>query len=207
MAHPRLNTALVMLAIAVAGLGCVSFFQPVNWPFSVRSGDWGVLHFYDGRVRLFWIQSPEAPILVAANEFGPDIRIKSIYDDVPLLPRDAAGPEPPRIGERRGRVRIGNRRSVPDFGGRWTWDPWVASNTSPPIQVNYFRLPVWVPVGLLLLSPIRGVVRGPWVQRRRQRRNQCTQCGYSLKGLPEPRCPECGSDIELLRASGIQNVE
>ena len=200
MAHPRINTALVMMAIVLAGLGCVSFFKPLDWPFQVLSADWGVLHFFDGRVRLFWIQSPEAPIVVTAYEFGPDFRVSSIYDDVPLLSQGAAGPEPPRIDARRMRVRIGNRRSVPDFGGRWAWDPWIASNTSPPVQVNYFRIPVWLPVVLLLLSPIRGVVRGPWVQRRRHRRNQCTHCGYSLKGLPEPRCPECGSAIELLAA-------
>ncbi len=25
-----------------------------------------------------------------------------------------------------------------------------------------------------------------------RRRNECVQCGYSLRGLTEPRCPECG---------------
>jgi len=200
MAHPRLNTTLVMVAILVASLGCLSFFLPLGWPFEVMAGDWGVLHFYDGRVRLFWIQSPEAPIQVTCYEFGPDFRVKTVYDDDPLLPRDAVGPEPPRIDGRRMRVRIGNRRSVSDFGGRWAWNPWVASNTSPPVQVNYVRLPVWLPVALLLFWPVRTVARGPWVQRRRQRRNQCIRCGYSLKGLPEPRCPECGTPIEWLGA-------
>lgn len=25
---------------------------------------------------------------------------------------------------------------------------------------------------------------------------QCTTCGYSLRGLPEPRCPECGTPFD-----------
>jgi hypothetical protein len=29
----------------------------------------------------------------------------------------------------------------------------------------------------------------------RARRNQCLKCGYDLRGLPEPRCPECGRTI------------
>lgn len=24
----------------------------------------------------------------------------------------------------------------------------------------------------------------------------CKSCGYSLTGLPEPRCPECGTEFE-----------
>jgi hypothetical protein len=24
----------------------------------------------------------------------------------------------------------------------------------------------------------------------------CTECGYSLRGLPEPRCPECGTAFD-----------
>jgi len=196
MAHPRINTILVLLAILLGALGCVGYFVPLNWPFEVRPSDWGLLHFFDGRVRLFWIRSPEAPLIVTKYEFGPDFRVKTIYDDVPVLPPDAVGPEPPRINRRNARVRIGNRRAVPDFGGRWSWDPYVATSMSPPVQINYVRLPVWLPVVVLILFPIRSIVRGPWIQRRRQRRNQCRQCGYSLKGLPEPRCPECGTVVE-----------
>jgi len=33
--------------------------------------------------------------------------------------------------------------------------------------------------------------------------SHCSQCGYSLRGLPEPRCPECGAafDPALLKPS------
>jgi len=33
------------------------------------------------------------------------------------------------------------------------------------------------------------------LRRRRRRRGQCCKCGYVLKGLTEPRCPECGEPI------------
>ena len=33
-------------------------------------------------------------------------------------------------------------------------------------------------------------------QRSRERNRECIECGYSLIGLPEPRCPECGSAFE-----------
>jgi hypothetical protein len=32
--------------------------------------------------------------------------------------------------------------------------------------------------------------------RRRRKRGLCVACGYNLKGLPEPRCPECGREFE-----------
>lgn len=197
MSHPRINMVLAIAAVVLAGFGCVSFFKALNWPFEIREKDWGVVHFFDGRVRMFWVQSPESPIVVEAYEFGPDFKARTIYDEEPPLPPDTAGPEPPRLG-RPMRIRIGSRRTVPDFGGRFAWDPWIMDTASPPIQYYYFRLPVWLPVGLLLLWPVRAVVRGPWMQRRRKRRNRCVQCGYRLKGLPEPRCPECGTAIDLL---------
>jgi hypothetical protein len=39
---------------------------------------------------------------------------------------------------------------------------------------------------------------------RRQRRPEgprCQKCGYLLIGLPEPRCPECGTPFEKPEAS------
>lgn len=44
-------------------------------------------------------------------------------------------------------------------------------------------------------------IRGVWfmVRRqkiaRRQRRGECTNCGYSLRGNESGRCPECGTAI------------
>jgi hypothetical protein len=53
-------------------------------------------------------------------------------------------------------------------------------------------VPFWFLAGCALLSGLVGYVRGPLRIKRRRCRGQCVQCGYSLTGLPEPRCPECG---------------
>ncbi len=51
--------------------------------------------------------------------------------------------------------------------------------------------PVWIAF-LLSVSVTMILFYGPLRRRRRRKHNQCIQCGYSLTGLPEPRCPECG---------------
>ncbi len=195
MANPRINLVLVIAALFFVGMACVSFFVPVSLPFRIRATDWGVLHFYDGRLRVFWIESRDDPIVVKNFELGPNLRVVTPFEDTPPLPVGAVGPEPPRIRPP-ATLRIGNRRAVRDFGGRWRWRPIQTSNTSVPVQFNYIRVPTWLPVVALLIMPTHGIIRGPWVQRRRQRHNQCQHCGYNLQGLPEPRCPECGSPIE-----------
>ena len=42
------------------------------------------------------------------------------------------------------------------------------------------------------LAFLHGPVRG-WSRRKRGR---CVKCGYDLTGLTEPRCPECGREVE-----------
>lgn len=37
---------------------------------------------------------------------------------------------------------------------------------------------------------------GTVCSRRRRKLGQCVNCGYSLQGLTEPRCPECGTEIQ-----------
>ncbi len=34
-----------------------------------------------------------------------------------------------------------------------------------------------------------------WLGDRRDRETRCRRCGYILRGLREPRCPECGEPV------------
>jgi hypothetical protein len=60
----------------------------------------------------------------------------------------------------------------------------------------------WI-VGLGLLSLLLGV----FVVPRRIRPGHCPACGYELRGLTEPRCPECGTpfDPKLLEETTQRN--
>jgi len=54
-------------------------------------------------------------------------------------------------------------------------------------------VPFWGPAALLLVCPAIALMSGPIRRRRRRKRGECVKCGYNLTGLPEPRCPECGT--------------
>ena len=60
-------------------------------------------------------------------------------------------------------------------------------------------------VGWLVVTAVVGVVVRWRIDRRARRphggwRPQCASCGYLVRGLSRPHCPECGAD---LRVSGI----
>ena len=56
--------------------------------------------------------------------------------------------------------------------------------------------PCWAAFVLLGFYPTLAFIRGPLRRRRRRKRGLCVKCGYNLTGLPEPRCPECGTTFE-----------
>jgi hypothetical protein len=63
-----------------------------------------------------------------------------------------------------------------------------------------FGGPLWL--ALVIFLSVATIVA---VARRRRRELSecgiCLHCGYNLTGLPEPRCPECGTNIALHSAS------
>ena len=44
--------------------------------------------------------------------------------------------------------------------------------------------------------PLIAFIRGPLRRYRRRKHGLCVRCGYNLTGLPEPRCPECGTEVK-----------
>ncbi len=224
---------LAIAAIATAVAGAISYKMPLCTNLPGISRDRLILQFYDGRFRLFWFHAPEVPFRVEqrtiTREFlvpidpydvspdaetrlqttvlAADLHVVPAQSLLPALPSGLAGPDPPEVGWE-ARVRIGNRRSVRDWGYGW-WGSvyteeqltlfrtsWYAAGPLPlppaHFVTSYFRVPVWLPSALMLCVPIRAALVAVR-QRKRRRRNECVKCGYNLFGLPLPRCPECGT--------------
>ncbi len=214
------GVGLASVAIAMAVAGWVSIYTPLLTTWSLSDRHAVALSFFDGRVRLFYFQSAVEAIEVGPihARFPPGQNPKLPLLGSPILPRIRVGRLPlPYVVpvNSNGRnpfqqeglpydVRLGDRRAVPDFGGAWRGNlsfgffPFL--NRPPAGEVSYFRIPVWLPVALLILFPVRAMIVGPWRERRRRKRNQCIGCGYHLYGLTEPRCPECGASCEIATA-------
>ena len=54
-------------------------------------------------------------------------------------------------------------------------------------------IPAWLPIGLLMIMPVRREMR-LWRVGRRLRNGLCARCGYDLRATPD-RCPECGDRL------------
>lgn len=173
------STTFASLAIVAGVLTAVSVFVAVQLPVRLNSHNYLFPHFFDGRFRLFWINAQERPIRIHTQPGSQNFSIGI----------DEEG------SRRRFMVTIGNQRSVPDFGGAWRYKQLTRDGRVPLASVNYFRIPGWLLVIVLLLPPIHFIVTHPWLVRWRERRNRCTSCGYSLVALTQPRCPECGYDV------------
>ncbi len=188
--------ACALAAVALAVCGAFSYMMIPSFTGSWRDRDVFVLHFFDGRVRVFWLHSPIEPIRVEAAEYHGIIYLHSQTEDLGRWDDDRTGPPPPpwfRVP-----IRIGDRLSVPPVGGAWRVGigprpspPWGFSGTMWVVESSFLRLPVWPLAILLVVPPIQNSI---YERRRlrRKKRNECLDCGYNLTGLIEPRCPECG---------------
>ncbi len=205
--------------------GAVSIYTPLLTTCSLSDRHALALSFFDGRVRLFYFQSVAEPIQARPiyARFPPGQNPKIPILGAPIVPRIRVArwplPEVIPVSDadwnvwRRQRqpyeVRLGDRQAVPDFGGAWrgsmSYGYFPIAGRPPAGEFSYFRLPVWLPVSLMILFPVRSMIVGPWRERRRRNRNQCVACGYNLYGLTEPRCPECGTacDVDVTGQAAI----
>jgi hypothetical protein len=198
MSRLALGITLSLVAIAIGIAGCISFFHPIGLVCPIAPRAALVTHFFDGRMRLFWITREDQPIRVTQTWRGPTIDIVSrgslAWEGGRHVVRD------PRQAMRDGdlvRINIGNRRDVSAFGGQWRRGAVTRPAAANGLEVSFIRFPMWLPVLVLLLQPMRAIIFGPWRSRRRERLNQCLGCGYNLRALPRPRCPECGRAIPM----------
>jgi len=186
-----------LLAAALAVFGALSYVMIPSFKLLSFNCDVVLLHFYDGRVRLFWFHSPQELFSVEAGEYQSILFLNSQAEDIGQWDDALAGPPSPPVF--RVPIRIGDRIAVPPVGGSWRAaigprprPPFGFSGSQWLVESSYFRLPVWPLVIPFMISPIRDSIRERR-RLRRKKRNECLQCGYNLMGLVEPRCPECGS--------------
>ncbi len=91
-----------------------------------------------------------------------------------------AGPDAATL-VRRSWMGFGYTRGAPDF--------------APTRFLLMVSCPFWIPVLVLAAYPI--LVLASTIRRRlRPIPGLCSKCRYNLTGLPEQRCPECGTAIE-----------
>jgi len=48
---------------------------------------------------------------------------------------------------------------------------------------------------LVVILPAGALFVLIWHLKKRDRETRCRKCGYILRGITEPRCPECGERI------------
>jgi len=73
------------------------------------------------------------------------------------------------------------------------WDPSFRDSSLEPVVSRMIGLSMLL-VPVLLLSKISGAIAR--TIRAFHSPTQCWACGYDLRGLAEPRCPECGLAFE-----------
>ncbi len=190
-----------LAAAALAAFAATSHVVALAFPLVAADHDVLLLHFYDGRTRLFWYRSPDEPIRMEPSDSRAWIRIRSQAVESTQLPFGEVGPPSPPVFNIP--IRIGDRRQLPPLGGRWRGE--ITPIIPPPrqfdrqpwrVESSFVRLPTWPLVLVLMIPPIRRSI----VERRRagrQRRNECLECGYNLTALVMPRCPECGTAIHM----------
>jgi len=79
----------------------------------------------------------------------------------------------------------------------------VSSSSEPGSAIQWYGSiygPWLVGVGFVVVL-VRGLVFVP----RRSERGLCRGCGYDLRGLPEPRCPECGKSFDPVVTTDADN--
>jgi hypothetical protein len=62
-------------------------------------------------------------------------------------------------------------------------------------------LPLWIPSSVFAVCSAGSLFFSHRRRRQRIKSVLCIRCGYNLHGLPEPRCPECGTPFEMTNKS------
>ena len=182
MIRRPLITGLAVTAISLAALGWVGYRIPVYREYSLTNRLYFYVHFANGLARLYWVRGHENIFLDPSNRFDRMVVRRSSDGSLCTL-FDHALP---------GRVRP----------YALVWSIMRPPRGAPPATIRLFgvRTRIWLPIVAFITYPVVALVRDRLHQRRlahRRRYGLCLECGYNLKGLPEARCPECGSAYDV----------
>jgi len=83
---------------------------------------------------------------------------------------------------------------------------WVQKSIDPRNIETSVEFPCWAPVLLFSTWPVVAFIRGPYRRATRRARGFCRKCGYSLTGLVEPRCPECGARMSPKQINQVMSL-
>jgi len=188
----------VTAALATLFAGAVSRYGPFMFSVPLNQRHWLVVHFYDARIRLFSIQSQSDSIYLRRSRNGPDLWVSNGKLKLDALPDPPLSNGSLMLQQDDGHfwaqfLMIGSRRDLPQGGRRWCTTFLLFERPSGISRgvVRLVRLPYWL-VALVFLTPPAKHLVVIWRKRSRIRHGLCTNCAYDLRGLPEPRCPECG---------------
>jgi hypothetical protein len=74
--------------------------------------------------------------------------------------------------------------------GGWVYPIYAFIGSSYVSVLDYKRLLMQWTVVVVAVGTLFWVFKAPWDGETR-----CRKCGYILRGISEPRCPECGERI------------
>jgi len=191
--------AFTALAIAVTTFAGVGLFTSIHVAGRLTSRHWCMTALHRGALQVWWIRAASG---VEGLE-GIDLNVT--FDDerarLSFEPRTDESSD--GLLQSLATIRYTNFGVAIEHPGQFLelLLPGILSmplsiplsvDTKLPTVFILFRFPLFPIAALLLIYPTVVVIR----QLRRQRRNQCLNCGYNVMGLTEARCPECGTTCE-----------
>ncbi len=172
-------TLVVILSLAASLTGFCGWIG--IWQSLYSDGSVGKTAFYlhtaDGLLRLYAFSGNERIYLDPSGD-RRFISLRRRSDDGRLMRFQHA--VPPRI---------------PAYAGYWRDTRLTSPGTQPVVYMYGLRVPIVLPVALLLAYPLWVTLRDRLRRMKGPQPGECKTCRYDLTGNRSGVCPECGSPV------------